>query len=541
MTINEAIALKLELQNVQRVLQGIRDVRQQVERFGQTARSSSAATVTANERAAASFGNLASKVATATAAIYTLKKGYDGVITSIEAFQSKRGATKALELSYGAAGAKTVMRQVDELSMRQGTELDAGRRTAVSLAATGQLGVNQVTPTIRAFLALAGQTNASTEQIKRALEQYGQIASQGRLQGDELRSIQENMVQLRKLLQDAGLGSRIYNQQNPLTFKEINDVLLKFGETANAAKALKNQSDQATNAIQRLRNLIILKFIAPLGEKLAPTIKVVAELLGDAVDWISRLPHWLKEVGFWFLGATGLIVAIKAAVGIFGVVSGVVTGRFTTAIYTASAALDRLAASAGLASGGKGGAGAGGLRGNQPSAVVGPNARNQPSKFPAEVGLDANIRPKLGGSQNAKLGPGGQWSPVQNDLRAIPSKIAEDINAKMDSAYGKAGVLAALIAGATWAGKTGTEYFKELRRYEDERAKAIGSTSWQDAYAELVQRARLYRSWDKPDWAGEEMGKARRLRSRNSDRPASRGDVNRLISGLIGGGLEGAF
>jgi hypothetical protein len=112
--------------------------------------------------------------------------------------------------------------------------------------------------------------------MARALVQYTQIANYGRLQGDELRIMQEQGVNLVRVLQNAGLSDRIGSQTNPLTFEEVNTALLAFGESGDAVKMLGEVSQQGSVALTQMQNAITQDLLPALGKEFTPVVKGLA-------------------------------------------------------------------------------------------------------------------------------------------------------------------------------------------------------------------------------------------------------------------------
>jgi tape measure domain-containing protein len=165
----------------------------------------------------------------------------------------------------------------------------------MKLAGTEEVGASELVPTLRAFIALGKRGGARPEGLSRAFEQFTQVASQGKLQGDELRSIQENGVQLRALLKRAGLGDRIGSQTNPITFKEIQKALLEFGKSSDATASLAIGSDNATASLNKLLDVLQVDLLPIVGKILTPAFAKLADLLRTFLSSIS--PEKLQKLG----------------------------------------------------------------------------------------------------------------------------------------------------------------------------------------------------------------------------------------------------
>lgn len=222
-----------------------------------------------------SFGALAAVLGTVAAAGFTAYR-------SIQAYEQLQMFRRGLTIRFGAEAAGTIERQAREHAYEVGSRM-AGLMPAIGrLAGTGAVRPDEVMPLIRAFTALGLGGGADTHMIERAMTQLGQIASQGQLQGDELRQIQENLVPLRSLLDDAGIGHRVGAQGDPIRFEEIKDALLEFGKTERAAANLGIAANFASSAFNRLLDVITVDILPVMGEVLTPAAKEFA-------DWLRKL------------------------------------------------------------------------------------------------------------------------------------------------------------------------------------------------------------------------------------------------------------
>lgn len=568
MTIQEAIALRVELQNVRNVLAGIRDMRLQIEQFGARVNSTATRGVQAANQMGTSFSNLATKIGGATAAIYSLKKGFDLVMGSIEAYQQKRGFVMAMKFALGEGPGAGISGQVDKFAQDQGLDLQGPRSSALKLAASKEIPANQIVATLRAFSALAAQSGSTNDQIKRAFEQYTQIASQGRLQGDELRQIQENGVQLRALLKDAGLGSRMYDTQNPLTFQEINEVLLKFGQSAKAQELLAMQAQQATSSVQRLQNAFIQKLVVPIGQTLAPIIAGLATALTIVVNALGAIPDPVKGAIAVIAGVGGLIFVLKGLLGGLRLWSTLAEGKLTASTTAAALALDGLAISAGAAAL-KGGGGGGGLAGDLLNVAsrkyrFGPEDYDYLRKpgYLARKGLQETESSAVRGAELLGAEEVGRRGLLKGLFSRLGSRLLQGAQWATRAAQASAPVASAAIIGteiglAIIAGiekisgvKPEEGFFARIQgaRPEDNLRKEMALQSdlktmraWERRKQIYIEQAQRYGSkmsslsdeqYEK--WTGD------RKPIRNSERPVTRADADRIIANVLGMGLAGA-
>lgn len=280
---------------------------------------------------------------------------------AIQKFEGKQGAGRAFAFNFGAEVSKKVMADLDRFSDTQGLSRLRTRSSGLALAGSRNVKPGDLMPVMRGFAALGAVGGATSEQQNRAFEQLAQIASQGQLQGDELRQIAENLVPIRSLLIQAGFGARMGSQSNPITWKEVQDTLIKFGKSGDVAGMLAAQANNATASLQRLQNILEDDIAPVIGDVLSPALKEVAE---DAKEWAKSLdPQDIKEKTRQIVGfARALVNHAPAIAGIYVGLKAYQTllgGRYLASTYAAANALDTLAASA-YAAAGRGGGGGGG-------------------------------------------------------------------------------------------------------------------------------------------------------------------------------------
>lgn len=228
------------------------------------------------------FGGIV-KGALATAAAYgVVNRTVAGGMAAIKAYERQQGNLRALTFNLGSPGiAQMKDAQTRAFANAYGQDIQSARQGVVKLAAAN-VRPGDLVGTLKGFAALGASGGANSEQIARAFEQYTQVAGQGKLQGDELRIIQENGVMLRKLLMDAGFGSRIGSRDNPLTFEEINQVVIAFGKSTKAQQLLEAAANTVSGQITVLANTVQTELLPPIGEGLTPAVK-------DAAVWLRNL------------------------------------------------------------------------------------------------------------------------------------------------------------------------------------------------------------------------------------------------------------
>jgi tape measure domain-containing protein len=186
--------------------------------------------------------------------------------------------------------------------------------------------------TMRAFTATGFMTGADPEGLARAMVQYTQVANFGKLQGDELKLMQEAGVNLFPALQAAGLSGRLGSQTNPITFEELNAAILAFGESAEATQMMKEVSESGSAALARMNNIITQDLLPALGKEFTPVVKQLADnmpMLAGAVTKVIENWEWVGG------GIATVWVGMKAA-KMAEIVATISAARSLTALTAAS-------------------------------------------------------------------------------------------------------------------------------------------------------------------------------------------------------------
>lgn len=310
-----------------------------------------------------SYGRLAAAAGGVVAAVM-------GMYKAIQSFETLKSFRLGLTAQVGGDAGKAIEQQTRAFARLTGTRATSFFPNIQGLVGTESAAPNEIVPLLRAFTALAKKNGALPDQIDRAFTQFTQVASQGKLQGDELRVMQENMVNLRSLLKRAGLGDRIGSQTNPIMFEEIKRVLLRFGESADAARYLSINSDSATSAFNRLFDTIMLDVLPVFGKMLTPaavelgawfdslakkaTPEVIEKYGRKFVDFIRYITQFVQKEGPSFLSAVAWLAdGTMKVVAAFTTLDTLVGGKLMktllgiVAIRSASSAVGGLGGAAG--------------------------------------------------------------------------------------------------------------------------------------------------------------------------------------------------
>lgn len=467
-----------------------RAVSQSYDQMAQAARRSAAAQKQAMQGVGDSIKR---SVLTAATAYGMVRLGQN----ALRAQQDQRQIGSAYKFNLGAVqGAKT-RNDVAALAQRQGLNINDTQRTGVGLAGAG-VKPEDIAATMKGLMAAGAAGGASPEGMKGAMEQYKQIAMNGKLQGDELRLIQENGVNLIKILRDAGLGERIRDKTNPLTFEEVNAAILAFGKTKEAQELLKVQADSTSASFMRAQNVLEQRIYPALAEGFGPAAQKVAEILAGWAESID--PKMIENLVLPVVG--GLIVAYTA--------TKVAQVALAWSAWRAAGALNAVAASGGL--GGIGGVAGGG------KGLIGKvgGLASRAWGFAGNAGTGATGVGAIGGSGIAGALSASSASGVG---AALGGGAATGVAATVVSA-------AAVAVGAYFATKYGL----------DALAKAAGHDGYNDALRKDFARANGARI----DSAGNESYRgssesafyASRARSMAKRGGAQSGDIYAKYAGL---------
>jgi len=174
---------------------------------------------------------LAAIGASALAAGGAIARAGDQATASLARLQAATGSFGAAERAY---------QSLFELSQRTGVAVSesAGAFTRFAIAAK-EIGAtnNQVIELVRTVQQAGIIAGTSTQETAAATMQLGQALASGRLQGDELRSIMENMPTLgAALARELGVGVgelRKMGAEGKLTAEVVFPALLRAGQTIN--------------------------------------------------------------------------------------------------------------------------------------------------------------------------------------------------------------------------------------------------------------------------------------------------------------------
>lgn len=466
-----------------------RSVSQSYDQMAQAARRSA----TAQKQAMQGVGDSIKRtVLTAGAAYGLVRLGQN----AIRAQEQQQGSAAAYKFNLGAGqGAKT-RSAVGAFAQKQGLNANSTQQTGLGLAGAG-VKPDDIVATIKGLSAAGAAGGASSEGMKGAMEQYKQIAMNGKLQGDELRLIQENGVNLIKILKDAGLGERIRDKTNPLTFEEVNAAIIAFGKTKEANELLNVQANRTSAAFTRVENVLDQRLYPALAEGFGPAAIKVADQLAAWAENID--PKMVEHLVMPVIGGVILAYTATKAANVALAVSA----------WRAAGALNAVAMSGGGGLGGVAGGGKGlmGKVGGLASRAWG---------FAGNAGTGATGVGAIGGSGIAGALSASSASGVG---AALGGGAATGVAAATVSA-------AAVAVGAYFATKYGL----------DALAKMNGSNGYEDALSKDFARANGARidsaGNESYRGSGESAFYASRARSSAKRGAAPSGDIYAKYAGL---------
>ena len=200
--------------------------------------------------------------------------------------------------------------------------LDGVTNITARLAPLG-VGVEDIRTTFIGFNTAAKLAGASSVEASNAFRQLAQALGSGRLQGDEFRSISEQIPTLLKPVADE-LGTTVgklkeFSSQGKITSEVVIRALKKIEqEGAPALKALVEADP--TQVFKNFQNEVERLQIA-LGKGLLPATKGLTVTLTGLINLVNALPSGFTStvavVGAAAIGFTALNGPVKALIGTF--------------------------------------------------------------------------------------------------------------------------------------------------------------------------------------------------------------------------------
>ena len=158
-------------------------------------------------------------------------------------------------------------------------------------------GLKEVTTIYQGFNAVARESGVSSEAASAAFLQLGQAMGSGVLQGDELRSILEQMPQLTQLIaQQMGIAAgqvKQFGAEGKITSDVIFAALQKASQGATDLNGKLTPTQQAMNNF----NKAIDNASVALGTTLIPALTSLMEAITPVIEAVGLLGQKLNELG----------------------------------------------------------------------------------------------------------------------------------------------------------------------------------------------------------------------------------------------------
>ena len=230
------------------------------------------------------------------------------VANGVRAYDAKQGLERSFRYNYGQSQGAATAAGVRNFSDTYGIPL---KDVSLSLRQLSQFfDPAMLMRTMKAYTASGFMTGASPDGMAAAMVQYTQIANSGKVQGDELRIMEEHGFAIKRILREAGLGDRLGSQTNPITFEELNNAILKFGETEEAVSMLAEVSETGSAALTKMENVISQDLLPAIGKEFTPVVKTLANEMPKMAGAATRLiENWEWVAG----GVAGTWVVLKGA------------------------------------------------------------------------------------------------------------------------------------------------------------------------------------------------------------------------------------
>ena len=249
-------------------------------------------------RLAPALGTTAGALTAATAGVGALAAAYVGLLAVTvkqqEAFMVLEARLKNV---YGSASvAADTFQKLTQLSQANGIAIESTAESFLRLARNNEaigLTRDQMLELTDAVQKLGRVSGASQGELAGGLMQFSQALAAGRLNGDELRSIMENMPALAKSIAD-GLGVsvgqlRAMGAEGQLTSTKVVDALRSQIDTINEEfKGLPDTTEQAFTRVGNAWSMLLANMgeqlnssgiLTALGNGLASAVEATAEVV----------------------------------------------------------------------------------------------------------------------------------------------------------------------------------------------------------------------------------------------------------------------
>ena len=309
------LVVQLELQQAQ-FTKGMNDAAKRLERLGSEAKKSQAGL----NGLAQGFAAI-QKAAAAAAAGFAAFRGFEAIVKAGDAIRNLHGSFTALLGSESRAA--DMLTRIFGIVERTGAPLEAvsgaTQRLTIALKELGASN-NQIATIAETFIKLGKVGGSSTAETAAGLQQLGQALASGKLGGDELKSIRENVPLVAQAIAQAlGVTTgklKELGEEGKLTADVVANALLKASTDAAAAFTKLPQSyEQALNRMDAQNTQFLASF--DKASNLSKTLVVVLDEVTAALKrWTAELNNADGKMTGLGLAAKGLDVAFRTLAGV---------------------------------------------------------------------------------------------------------------------------------------------------------------------------------------------------------------------------------
>lgn len=250
---------------------------------------------------AAGFKTMGTAIAAATAKLTLIIGAFQGVGKAFSAAFERQNAEKRLQNLTGSAGEyQAALAAASSASQKFGmtqTEATQALGDVYSRLSGVGYGLKEVTTIYQGFNTVAMQSGVSSEAASAAFLQLGQAMGSGVLQGDELRSILEQMPQLTQLIAtQMGVSTSAIKQlgaEGKITSDIVYSALEKASLGAGNLTTNLTPAQQAMNDWKKATENLSVAF----GQVLLPILVKFVNFLTPMIEGVGLLVTKLNELG----------------------------------------------------------------------------------------------------------------------------------------------------------------------------------------------------------------------------------------------------
>ena len=368
MTHADVIAIKVELDGVEKLRNDIRGVKSDIGGIGDNAKALSGQYSAVGEAATRAGHAQESAIHGVSHAAQHLITHIQGIaLAYLSIHEMQKLATESLQAynkehkfdtilkALAPAQADSIKKRTSETANKYGLPIDDMREMAQKMA-TSTIDPKKINDILEAFAVFS--TGAEPEAIKAAVESLVMLANSGEMSTRELRGIFKRLPLLAKVMNESGNSFaqiKALNKDGNIDFKSLADDIVKASGRKDINKMAEENAMRPEAQYIKLLNDFDEKVLDPLGAELGPELIKIAQEALPEVEAAARLAgHAMVFVAkHWKLFGAAIVGYIASQ------------GLLSIAARLAAISLNKLAASAALSGGGGGlpGIGGGGAAG----------------------------------------------------------------------------------------------------------------------------------------------------------------------------------